>query len=307
MKKVPSQEVRRCDGTEKMRVHHRESVIGLALLSLTLPTNTQGVKRSLHRRQRRKAIFIVRTRKKLSNFTQHQPDNRHVFGVNEDYELKNNKEMNKSFNKISTKLMIMVMVGVTVLATACEKENATSTGRTTTEIKKKPTVATLAKVLGIKPEAIVRVEHKDGLYHSLDYTKPDGTKIHTWWCSEPVTASCVTVVYVRAGVKSAKTEENTFAHNGFIATRTDQNNRPQSVVLMFDRESLGAVSWIKDNTVVFQEKHPIINLNLMEGFDENQTLSVKKGSYKLENLDGISYFEVPVSDLIFEEGISIEK
>lgn len=190
--------------------------------------------------------------------------------------------------------MIMVMVGATVLATACEKENASSTGRTTTEIKKKPTVATLAKVLGIKPEAIVRVEHKDGLYHSLDRT-------------EPVTASCVTVVYVRAGVKSAETEENTFAHNGFIATRTDQNNRPLSVVLLFDRESLGAVSWIKDNTVVFQEKHPIINLNLMEGFNENQTISVKKGSYKLENMDGISYFEVPVSDLIFEEGISIEK
>ena len=59
MKKVPSQEVRRCDGTEKMRVHHRESVVELAVPSLALPHDTQGVKRSLHRRQRRKAIFIV--------------------------------------------------------------------------------------------------------------------------------------------------------------------------------------------------------------------------------------------------------
>jgi hypothetical protein len=72
MKRVPSQEVCRCDGTKKLRVHNRESVSDVAVLSLALPTNTQGVKRSLQVKQRRKAIFIVRwEEKKLPFRTQH--------------------------------------------------------------------------------------------------------------------------------------------------------------------------------------------------------------------------------------------
>ena len=55
----PVASVCRCDGTEKMRVHHRESVLELAVHSLALPSNTQGVKRSLQRGQRGKTIFIV--------------------------------------------------------------------------------------------------------------------------------------------------------------------------------------------------------------------------------------------------------
>lgn len=51
MKKVPSQEVCRCDGTEKMRVHNRESVIEFSS-SFTCPANEHP---------RRKEVFTQMT------------------------------------------------------------------------------------------------------------------------------------------------------------------------------------------------------------------------------------------------------
>jgi len=224
--------------------------------------------------------------------------------------------MKKTFKKISAAAMMMLMVGAIATMTACEKEDA-SPKENAASVKGLPSAGRIAKyaaILGVKPEAIVDVEYRSGMYHSRDTYYPNGNlKSHEWWCEAPQNAACCTVVHVKAGVKSTRggeiaIDEGRVEDNlGLIAVRTDDEGRPQSVILMFDGETLDSYEWIQGKNLVLREKFPIINLNLMEGFDRDQTAFVRDGEYKLENLEDFCYVEIPISELDFIEGMSVEK
>lgn len=210
--------------------------------------------------------------------------------------------MNKKVKKISTLAVMLLMIGSCAIMTACNKDETLSKEKTIIESKGVPvgTAIRLAKYLGINPEAIVDVEYKSGQYHSRDETRPDGTKIHEWWC-EDKKAACATVVHVKVGVKSTPED-----YNGLIAVRSDKSGIPLSVVLMFENNNIDLSGWIHGNNLVLDENLPFINLNLMEGFGDGTTAFVEKGVYCLESFENLLYTEIPVDNMVFEDGIFVE-
>ena len=198
-------------------------------------------------------------------------------------------------------LVAILAIGTASVMIACTKEDATSIDASTK--KARPTIGQLAKILGIKPEAIVAVEHRNGIYHSkVTYHENGKVASREIWCEPPQDATCYTKVYVRVSTKSTTVDTTA---NGFIGIRSDEQNNPTSIVLIFDEQDLSNFAWIKNNTVLFHSDHPLVDLNLMEGFDNNKTVFVKNGSYLLTKQDGILYVDIPVSSLIYEDGITI--
>ncbi len=198
-------------------------------------------------------------------------------------------------------LVAILAIGTASVMIACAKEDATSIDASTP--KARPTIGQIAKLLGIKPEAIVKVQYRDGVYHKKETFHPNGTVAsREVWCDKPYNVSCYTEVYVRVGTKSSTSDT---ASNGFIGIRSDNLGEPTSIVLIFDKNDLSDFAWIQNNVVHFHNDHPLVNLNLIDGFDNNKTVFVKKGSYHLTEQEGILYVDLPVSSLIVEDGITI--
>lgn len=221
-----------------------------------------------------------------------------------------NKKM-KSFDMIA---IAILTIGIASVTTSCMKEEAAlpvnkESMMETKKLPDKETLNKLAKALSIRPEAIVDVEYRSGMYWCEDTYWPNGKiKTHKWGCNPPTDGACCTVVHVRVGVKGSEKSTNSGQlTNGFMSYRADESGTPQSIILVFLEDNLNDFGWVSKDSLNLQEDFPLINSNLIDGFENNKTVFVKKGNYSLLSIaDDFLYVEIPITALSFIEDIPAE-
>ena len=196
-----------------------------------------------------------------------------------------------------------ILVAGTATFTSCEKDETSNISSINDDLQildetsKKANISKYARLLGIKPEAIVKVEYKDGYYHCKEQFQNGQIMSREWWCESPLNAACCVVVYVRVGAKNIDVDTS---YNGLIAIRTDIDENPESVILIFEDDIVDSFAWINGNSLYFENKFPMIDLNLMDGFNKSDMVYIPAGTYALVQSDGFKYVEIPVSSLVFE-------
>lgn len=164
-------------------------------------------------------------------------------------------------------------------------------------------------MLSISPEAIVDVEYRSGVYWCEDTYWPNGNlKTHKWGCNPPTDGSCCAVVHVKVGGKGGdKSSDTDYQANGFLGYRSDESGMPQSVILIFLEDNISDFEWISPNLLSLQEDFPLINSNLINGFENDRTAFIKKGDYSLQAVsDGFLCVEIPIASLTFIADIPTE-
>ena len=211
--------------------------------------------------------------------------------------------MKTFINKTFLAIVATVLIAGTAFFASCEKEETANFSsinddlQISDEASDKSNVSKYARLLGIKPELIVKVEHKDGTYHCKEHFENGKLVSREWWCEAPYDVACCVVVYVRIGLKNSDIDTS---YNGFIAVRTGVDGNTESVILIFEDKIASSFKWIDGNYLYFENKFPMIDLNLMDGFDESNMVYIPAGTYELKQSEGFKYIEFPVSSLIFE-------
>lgn len=222
--------------------------------------------------------------------------------------------MNNIMKNFSMIAMAILTIGTASITTSCTKDVADlPMGQEgLMDLKKLPdkeTINKLAKALSIRPEVIVDVEYRSGVYWCEDTYWPNGNlKTHKWGCNPPTDGSCCTVVHVKVGAKGGEISADTdYQANGLLGYRSDEFGMPQSVILMFLKDNISDFGWISANLLTLQDDFPLINSNLIEGFENDRTAFIKKGNYSLQSIaDDFLYVEIPTTSLSFIEDIPAE-
>ena len=222
--------------------------------------------------------------------------------------------MKKITKSIFAASLFIVALGITQITTSCTKEDVSVCSDEQTIITKKlpdkETLNKLAKKLNIKPEAIVKVEYRSGLYWCEDtYWSNGRLRTHKWGCDSPTDAACCAVVYVKVGMKGGakKINESTVA-NGLLGYRIDDTGEIISIIFLFDRDNMNDYKWVDEKSIKFENDFPLINSNLIDAFDEYKTIFVGKGEYPVHQaIDNYYYAEIPAHSLREVEDIPVEE